>query len=93
MDTQNEIPVINYILNEPEDCKDKILLPLLHANNRQIMFAMPTTIVINPGESKNVDFKIRIKFPHYNLMGRFGIPKLTRKSFDIEIRNADMEGG
>ena len=93
-DTQSEMPVIRYILKEPEDCKDKSSLPLLHADNRQIMFSMPKTIVINPGESKIVDLKINIIFPTtinsiYNIIGRFGIHKITRKSFDIEIRHAD----
>ena len=52
-----KMPVIKYILNEPEDYKNKILLPILHADKKQIMFSMPKTIVINPGESKIVDLK------------------------------------
>ena len=55
---------------------------------------MPKTIVIDPGESKTVDLKIKIIFPKSinsfsNIIGRFGIQKNTRKSFDIEIRHAD----
>ena len=61
---------------------------------KQIMFSMPKTIVINPGESKTVDLKIKIIFPPSinsvsNIIGRFGIHRYTRKSFDIEIRQAD----
>ena len=58
------------------------------------MFSMPKTIVINPGESKTVDLKIKIIFPPLinsvsNIIGRFGINRYTRKSYDIEIRQAD----
>ena len=93
-DTQSEMPVIKYILKEPEDYKEKVLLPLLHADNRQIILSMPTTVVIDPGESKTVDLKIKIIFPKSinsfsNIVGRFGIQKITRKSFDIEIRQAE----
>ena len=89
-----KMPVIKYILNEPEVFKKKILLPILHADKKQIMFSMPKTIVINPGESKIVDLKIKIIFPPSinsvsNIIGRFGIHRYTRKSFDIEIRQAD----
>ncbi len=61
---------------------------------KQIMFSMPKTVVINPGESKIVDLKIKIIFPPSinsvsNIIGRFGIHRYTRKSFDIVIRQAD----
>ena len=76
--------------------KKKILLPILHADKKQIMFSMPKTIVINPGESKIVDLKKKkiIIFPPSinsvsNIIGIFAIHRYTRKSFDIEIRQAD----
>ena len=88
-DTQNDVPVIKYILKEPEDNISKTILPRVTADGRQIILFMPKSITIDPGETKRVDLKIKIIFPNSNIIGRFGINKIMRKSYDTEIKNQD----